>query len=532
MKRIFSLTLIFLCILEVSAQRYFRLELNPQSRSNLPALQSNANAVYHGKWFYLGGRTNGLHGFQLHNGFPFGYANTDIFIYDYASNRVASRSTSELPSHIREPLSSTNMQFIQEGNKLYYLGGYGFSDILSVYRTYPSLLIVNLDTLEKALTYGDSLYHSFQYTEDTLFKVAGGALIKQDSVFTLVFGHNFDGQYQNSDTSTHFIQRYTNQIRHFQVNESSAIPFAYNFQVTTDTENFHRRDYNLVPQIFEDGKTGHTAFSGVFRYHINLPYLDCIDVMKDSVRLHNSFQQKLNNYTCAVMPVFDSSANFMHSVFFGGMAQYYWDSASSSIRSDVKVPFVNTVARVTRDPAGNLDEYRMPVKMPGLSGSNAYFIPADTSLFTHQGVLMLNRVTSPGTLVGYIIGGIQSPNPNISETDPELSSPYNNVIEVRMYFDSLINTSIMPAPNPWQISVFPNPARDMVQFEFSTVSPDKVDLQIVNEAGEIQAEIFRNRQITGKDKWTWKCNTLAEGNYFYILSGAHTLETGKLIIQR
>jgi hypothetical protein len=54
----------------------------------------------------------------------------------------------------------------------------------------------------------------------------------------------------------------------------------------------------------------------------------------------------------------------MHTVFFGGIAQYY-DSLGILVQ-DNNVPFVKTIARVTRDASGTMAEYKLPIVMPTL----------------------------------------------------------------------------------------------------------------------------------------------------------------------
>jgi hypothetical protein len=41
----------------------FQIQATPVNIPNVPGLQSAAHAQYGGKWLFIGGRTNGLHGF-------------------------------------------------------------------------------------------------------------------------------------------------------------------------------------------------------------------------------------------------------------------------------------------------------------------------------------------------------------------------------------------------------------------------------------------------------------------------------------
>ena len=55
----------------------------PSDFQNGYGIQSFVSAVYHGKWLLLGGRTNGLHGFNAdNNNFPPRKQNTMVYVVD------------------------------------------------------------------------------------------------------------------------------------------------------------------------------------------------------------------------------------------------------------------------------------------------------------------------------------------------------------------------------------------------------------------------------------------------------------------
>jgi hypothetical protein len=71
-----------------------------------------------------------------------------------------------------------------------------------------------------------------------------------------------------------------------------------------DTAKFHRRDFNLVPQILPGGNYAYTAYSGVFRTDFDLPYTNAITTNIGEAYEETGFNQYLNHYHCAVVPVF------------------------------------------------------------------------------------------------------------------------------------------------------------------------------------------------------------------------------------
>lgn len=105
----------------------------------------------------------------------------------------------------------------------------------------------------------------------------------------------------------------------------------------------------------------------------------------------------------------------MHTVFFGGIAQYY-DSAGIRKKDD-DVPFVKTIARVTRDAGGMMKEYKLPNEMPALLGAGAEFIPLENLPHYANGVIKFDELPKGTTLIGYIFGGISSTAPNVFWTN-------------------------------------------------------------------------------------------------------------------
>ena len=138
-----------------------------------------------------------------------------------------------------------------------------------------------------------------------------------------------------------FTQTYTNAIRRFQIIDNGVNLSVNTVSVTIDSLELHRRDYNVVPQIMPNGEEGLTAFSGVFLPTIDLPYTNCVNIDSTGYTVNNNFTQLYNQYHCAHIPLYSSTNNEMHTLFFGGIAQYY-DSLGITVQ-DNNVPFVNNV---------------------------------------------------------------------------------------------------------------------------------------------------------------------------------------------
>lgn len=495
MKLLFA-TFLFSCILSASAQQPFAVTIADEPLTAMPGIHSFAFAQSNGKWLFIGGRTNGLHGFLTPFAFETQYANDQITVVDPVANTNWTASTSTLPDSIREPIISTNMEYHQEGNTLYMVGGYGWKSSINGFITFPTLTAIDVNGLMNAVIAGGAIDNYFRQITDTNLAIAGAHLEKMDTTYYLVFGHRFNSAYHEADTLNN--QRYSNAVRTFQIHDDGTNISITNFQEFTDTANFHRRDFNLVPQIFPDRQFGYTAFSGVFRYGIREPFVNSVDIKPMLFTVNNNFTQNLNHYESAVMPVYDSLNNTMHNIFFGGISLYYIDSATQAQTLDTLVPFVKTISRVTRSADSTMAEYVLPVTMPGYYGSNALFIPLASVSTFHGSIINLNALSGL-TKVGYIVGGINSPESNISETGPENSVASTRVFAV--YIDMSVSVpELKLSSDISDFIVFPNPSSESVNLEFTVRTEGKVKLELFDNSGKLIAVVFNSHVKAGQKK--------------------------------
>lgn len=448
----------------------------------VPALHSGAHAVYQGKWIFIGGRTNGLHGFYPPMAFPSSGINSTVFVYDPLTDLVQSASLNGLPDSLEDPLCSSNMQFIQKDSVLVMCGGYGWSQDAQDFITYPRLTSVDLNLLIAEVQSGSLSAAPFHMLYDERMAVCGAEMDRINNQLFLVFGHRFDGIYNRTNATGFFEQHYTNQVRKFELGNNWLNPLIQNYSVFEDTLEFHRRDFNLVPQVFQNGDYGFTAFSGVFLPGINLPFHNGVDVYNDSARVNTQLYQQLNAYSTAHVAVWDSSSNAMHTLFMGGMARYYPNS-NGQVTEDTLVPFVKTISRMSRWANGTWSEVWMPDSMPFYQGTNARFIPAASTPLRHEKIVFLNNLGQQ-TLIGYLVGGMSSPEKNISETDPSSSFATPEVMEV--WLEKTITDTWKPLHGQALYSAYPNPCKDVLtltsasgQFERGTA------LRILSRTGSL-----------------------------------------------
>ena len=309
------LSLIFLLLIVTTYSQSFSLRLESSALTAVPAVHSGAFGTFANKWFFIGGRKNGLHAFQTPFAFLPNGVNDSIYIVDPIANQSWSASTYTLPDSIREAITSSNMQFYLNDSTLYIIGGYGWKDVLGNFITWPTLTAIDMKGLVGAIINAQPIKSYFRQLTDSNLAICGAHLQKMDSTYYLVFGHRFDGRYDRTDTSGFNVQVYSHEIRKFQIADDGLNLSFYNYSAVRDTANFRRRDYNLIPFLDPFRGEGLLAFSGVFQPHVNLPYLTPIEIYKDTVIVRTDFNQNLSQYHSAVCALYDSIDYLQHNLF-------------------------------------------------------------------------------------------------------------------------------------------------------------------------------------------------------------------------
>ena len=516
------------------AQDPFNLYLEPLNIPEVSGLQSYAfGQDSNGRWLLVGGRIDGLHRRQPWASFDVSGNNTQLIVIDPVAKQKWSASLSSLPTSMQEQLSSTNMNFYQEGDYLYCIGGYGYSATQSDHTTFPYLTAIKVPDVINAIINNTSFTAYFRQITDTAFQVTGGRLRKIYDVYHLLGGQKFLGRYNPMGGPT-FTQQYTNQIRRFQIQDNGATITVTHLPPFTDAARLHRRDYNAEPQILPNGEEGVTMFSGVFQTTADVPFLDAVTVDSSGYAVDSGFQQYYNHYHCASIPLYSAMHNEMHTVFFGGIAQYY-DSAGVLVQ-DNNVPFVKTIARVTRDSTGQMAEYKLPIEMPALLGAGAEFIPASGVPHYPNGVVKLDELTADTTLLGYIYGGIESSAPNIFWiNDGTQSIATSRIFKVYLIKDSLLTSTHQlnrHSRASLQMEIYPNPSDGYFTVRYHLQRPGQVSLYLRTVDGKILYHRTFSRQSAGPHIHTLRDLRLPRGTYFVTLTTPWETLTRKLIYKR
>lgn len=406
----------------------FSVRLESFEIDSFPALQSFAFATWKGKWLLVGGRKDGLHRRQPWASFNEAGQNNVLYVADPEKRVVWNYSLKHLPVSMQEQLQSTNMEFYQADNKLILAGGYGYSKTADDHITYPYLTILKVDEIIDAVINQRSPDNAFVQIKDQRMAVTGGRLGKIGDTLVLVCGQRFDGMYNpmGPDHGPGFEQQYSNEIRKFNIAYENNVPVIKNYRAIKDSVNLHRRDYNLVPQIFKQNEFGYSIYSGVFQYTTDLPFTNFVDIHTGTYKVNNKFSQQFSHYHSAVLPMYDKGTSIMYSIFFGGIAQFYPDYKGKIIKND-EVPFTKTISVITRN-GNKVEESYLPLKMPGYLGAAAEFIFMPELTLYNDGIADLQQLKNDEIAVGYIVGGINSSEKNIFFSNTGKESKANSSI--------------------------------------------------------------------------------------------------------
>lgn len=477
MKKILLL-LVFSFFQLIQAQNNFPYDvvLTPISVAGLPGLHSYAFGQHNGKWLIIGGRKDGMHARQPFNAFPGSQNNTTIYVVDSATQQTWNASLNGLPTGLKEQLQSTNMNFHQDGNALFIIGGYSYTASVDDHITHDKLTAVDVSGLINAIVNGTTISSYFKQISSPIFANTGGHLGKIGNEFYLVGGQRFDGRYNPMNNPT-FTQTYANAIQKFEIDNTGTQLLTSNHTAWIDAVHLHRRDYNLLAQVFPDGELGYTISSGVFQISADLPFLYPVDIKANGYFPQTNFNQYLSNYHSGTASLYDATNNNMHNLFFGGMSQYYYNNGT--LIQDNTVPFVKTISRTTRTADGTLTEYKLPIEMPNLKGAGAEFIPNENLPHYINGVLKLSEITDTEFVIGHLFGGIQSPiNSPFTTNQTNVTSADPTVYEVKLVYNPNLSIEILDGSSPFSFTVSPNPiTQDTIYLSFTI--PYQADLEYI-----------------------------------------------------
>jgi hypothetical protein len=405
---------------------------------------------------------------------------------------------------LAEALGSTNAQAHQRGDTLWVVGGYGHRTTEGRKVTFPTLTALDVPGLITAIVGGGPLApHVEAGTADALFAVAGGHLVHAAGRFHLVAGHRFDGEYTGA-----FTQAYTHAIRSFQIHRVGGALAPAEVENVVNAPLLHRRDGNVVPFVFPDGREGFALYGGVFaRVPPEVAVRQPVYADGTTLTPEPTFRPRFGHYTAPTLSVLDRRTGAMHTTFFGGMGQFYVGPTGAVIE-DRDVPFIDAVTTLSRVADGTPGETVMPVRMPSLLGTNAAFLLATGVARTNGSVVDLASL-SGRTLVGYVYGGISAQAPNF---DPATTASRRLFA---VYLDPTGTSASTPPPaaGGHLAPPVPNPAREESSVTLTLDTPSHVHAEVFDTSGRRMAVLASASYPAGSQRLVLHVDTWSPGMY-------------------
>lgn len=447
----------------------YSLTLEGFSIDGFPGLHSAVVAGPPEKLLMIGGRRNGLHNFPADKSpdgqpqapaFPKTEANDTIYVLDLKNRKLlGSAPVGSLPAKVVTQFKATNTEYEELNGWVYIMGGYS-ADAKGSFSTLGYVTVVNLDALTTAVINQQPLDAAFAAANIVQFNhpalaITGGELdLLPDASgatdFVLAFGQQFDGEYTTGGGVAN--QLYSDGVRVFQFTypAGSFKPSAVKFLTGVpnppgsqmDPENqYHRRDFTMNPSLDASGNRRLVAYGGVFKGGRIEGFLNPVFIGSGSNTValtpNTNTSQLLSQYDTASVQLFDKGSGTVYTTFFGGISQYYWDSASNGLKRDPLnlnkdaknpkdgLPFINSVSTLKTPTANDTGTQYLHTGQafppasaaPACSsvpanygGTETKFVVASGIPTATQGVIQLSGINTT-SIVGYMVGGIASTAP-------------------------------------------------------------------------------------------------------------------------
>ncbi|MBL0330585.1 MAG: T9SS type A sorting domain-containing protein [Bacteroidetes bacterium] len=317
-----------------------------------------------------------------------------------------------------------------------------------------------------------------------------------------------------------FTQTYSDRIKKFNITDDGTTISLSGFSYQLDTLNYHRRDLNSAPIINPDNTFGIGIYGGVFRKDSNLPFREPIRLNTAATSVY-TYEQIMNQYTCALMPIYDSVTQKMYTTFFGGISLHNFNDTTSILTRDTDVPFVDDISTLSCSSIGIYEECLMPNNLPALLGSNAKFVPTKHVSSYANEVIRIRDLPNTKILAGYIYGGIRAQEGNFG------SSSANDTV-YRVFITPNNTTGIEEAVNSIQnTQLFPNPSNQNSTLIFTLRESSQVMVSLLDITGKKVMEIANEDMQKGNQKININTSKLSAGIYICKIQS----NTGKRLIK-
>lgn len=179
------------------------------------------------------------------------FPNLDILLIDLARKRASAYTSSNLEGTLAEQASSTGMAYYQQGNTLYLLGGYGYSESNGHYITFPYLAVIELDSAIESLIAGRTFQSDCYQLCDDRLAVFGSLMDSNQDEFFLLNGKFAYKLQPFSDHAQYFEDTMEGQARTFRLKGKGQSLQLGEFQTWYDLEGFRDHYGPLLPEAIE-----------------------------------------------------------------------------------------------------------------------------------------------------------------------------------------------------------------------------------------------------------------------------------------
>jgi len=199
---------------------------------------------------------------------------------------------------------------------------------------------------------------------------------------------------------------------------------------------------------------------------------------------------------------------------------------------DNDVPFVKTIARVTREGNGDMAEYKLPIELPSLLGAGSEFIGVEDISTYPNNVIKLDDLSVDSTLVGYIYGGISSSAANIFFTNTGTqSSASSQIFKVYIIKGKTNGIDILnkQSTSSLQMQVYPNPNKGKFIVQYYLENAQTIEITIQDNQGKL-LKTLTQKSTHGENQISQRIEGLTYGGVYFITITTDTEKATQKII--
>ncbi len=413
------------------------ISLVPVNSAGLPAVRDPITAQHAGNWLLVSGSTGSFHDFNRD-------FITGLYVFNPSTTQSTfmSYSSTNLPLVVKQQLTSTNPQYLEDGDTLYIIGGFYTPDNVN-WTTLNTITAINIPGMINAILNNNTNLAPFVTYNTSIpqFKVTGGQLGKIGNYFYLTFGQDCEGGDYCAPPPPSSSQTYTDSIYQFTADPTLASVTIVNTVTHADLDGsgWRRRDYTLMPFMlgttqtlfaqggpFTPGDNALVWTNGIY-FGANL----------QPASMNNNFiNQQANQYLSPNLSMYSVSNNQSYAATFSGLSNLYW--ATNGLNYNNSTLYGNILDLISYDSSGNVQEYAnlqplcsgQPLASCLYMGLAGEFIP-NGSFYDSRHILQLDQLPqNTPTLVGYVYGGLVSTQQAIFTNPPSPSVASNQVYAV------------------------------------------------------------------------------------------------------